>query len=328
MPRRLRVFVDGGIYHVYNRFARGAAVFAKEEEAERFLDIVRKVRDRDGLTIFAWVVMSNHYHFAIRTGPVPLARTMGNIQGRFGQGYNRRWNSAGPLWQSRYKARLVEEPRYLAQLIAYVHLNPVAAELVEDPGDHRYSGHLELLGKAKNPLIAVDTVLAEYGDSLRSARRSYVRSLRAERDAEWVGERPGVLPWWRREPDRPLDPRRPSAWVDELGRSTGLERAPMSPLEFLQVACGVLQVRAARLAGHGQDRETSRLRYVIAALAIERWGVQAKGLGDQLGRRPEVVTRWAARGAERRQREGEFRTEYEELDREVAARVNALEADS
>ena len=33
MPRRPRVFVEGGIYHVYNRFARGAEVFADPEEA-------------------------------------------------------------------------------------------------------------------------------------------------------------------------------------------------------------------------------------------------------------------------------------------------------
>ena len=33
MPRRPRVFVEGGIYHVYNRFARGAELFANPEEA-------------------------------------------------------------------------------------------------------------------------------------------------------------------------------------------------------------------------------------------------------------------------------------------------------
>jgi len=29
MPRRPRVFVEGGIYHVYNRFARGTELFAE-----------------------------------------------------------------------------------------------------------------------------------------------------------------------------------------------------------------------------------------------------------------------------------------------------------
>jgi putative transposase len=93
MPRRPRIFVEGGIYHVYNRFARGAGVLREGDEAERFLDLLRKTRDRDGLTIFAWALMSNHYHLALRSGPVPLSRTVGYVQSRFGQGYiGTRWD--------------------------------------------------------------------------------------------------------------------------------------------------------------------------------------------------------------------------------------------
>jgi REP element-mobilizing transposase RayT len=316
------LFVEGGIYHVYNRFARGAAVFGEGDEAERFLETLRKVRDRDGLTVLAWVLMSNHYHMAMRAGPVALSRTMGYLQGRFGQSYNSRWRSTGPLWQSRYKARLVEDERYLYQLVAYIHLNPVVAKVVEDPAEYALSGHRELLGKAEPRLIAVDEVLSQYGDNLRAARRAYVRSLRAEREAAWVGEQPGGLPWWRREPDRPLDPEPPSAWIDELGRSTGLDRAPLGPREYLAAACGILNVNPARVAGAGQDREISRLRYLIAAVGIERWGMQAKALGNEIGRRPEVVTRWAARGAEERLEDVEFKEAYEGLDRGLAERAS------
>ena len=141
MPRRPRLFIEGGIYHVYNRFARGAELFRKGDEAERFHELLHKVRRRDGLTVFAWVLMSNHYHMAVRTGPVPFSRTMGYVQARFGQGYNRRHGSSGPRWQSRYKAKLVHDQDYLEQLFAYVHLNPVTAGIVEDPSDYKNCGH-------------------------------------------------------------------------------------------------------------------------------------------------------------------------------------------
>jgi hypothetical protein len=36
MPRKPRVFIDGGIYHVYCRASRGEAVFADETEATGF----------------------------------------------------------------------------------------------------------------------------------------------------------------------------------------------------------------------------------------------------------------------------------------------------
>jgi len=96
MPRRPRVFVEGGIYHVYNRFARGAEIFAEPEGAIEFIEILRNARDRDNLRTYAWTLMSSHFHLAVRTGPVPLSRTMGYVQARSGQGYNRRCRSNGP----------------------------------------------------------------------------------------------------------------------------------------------------------------------------------------------------------------------------------------
>jgi REP element-mobilizing transposase RayT len=319
LPRRPRVFVEGGIYHVYNRFARGADLFAEPEEAIQFLEILRKARDRDGLTVLAWCLMSNHYHLALRTSAVPLARTMGYVQSRFGQGYNRRHRSSGPRWQSRYKARMVEDAQYLDYLIVYIHLNPVFPGLVNDPAEHAFSGHRELLGKVKQPLIDVDGVLAGYGDTVRTARRAYVKALKGARQVEWRDELPGGLPWWRRKVDRPVEPVAPGAWIDELGRSTGLERERLEASEFLKRSCQLMATTPSEIAAPGKRREISRVRYLIAALAIERWGIKAKSLSELVGRRPEAVSRWAYRGAEMRQESEGFSAAYEKLDGELAS---------
>jgi hypothetical protein len=50
--------------------------------------------------------------------------------------------------------------------------------------------------------------------------------------------------------------------------------------------------------------------------------MQAKALGTEIGRRPEVVTRWAARGAEERLEDVEFKEAYEGLDRGLAERAS------
>ncbi len=122
MPRRAGVFVEGALYHVDTRFARGAELFWEGDEAERFVEIVRGVRDRDGWTVYGWCLMSPPSHLVVRTGPVPLARSMGHVQARYAAAYNRRWRSSGPLWQSRYKAKMVETGDSLRQVIASVHL--------------------------------------------------------------------------------------------------------------------------------------------------------------------------------------------------------------
>jgi hypothetical protein len=51
MARGLRVFVEGGIYHVYNRFASGEPVFADPEEAREFIELLRYVKQRDAWTM-------------------------------------------------------------------------------------------------------------------------------------------------------------------------------------------------------------------------------------------------------------------------------------
>jgi hypothetical protein len=43
-------------------------------------------RDRDGLSILAWALMNSHYHLVIKTGSVPLWRSMARLQGKVARG--------------------------------------------------------------------------------------------------------------------------------------------------------------------------------------------------------------------------------------------------
>jgi len=60
MPRALRILVEGGLYHVYNQLARGETVFSDPEEAIEFLDLLRDLKQRDDLQIFAWSLLGKH----------------------------------------------------------------------------------------------------------------------------------------------------------------------------------------------------------------------------------------------------------------------------
>jgi hypothetical protein len=158
-----------------------------------------------------------------------------------------------------------------------------------------------------------------FGETEGSARWAYVRALREAIDAEWKDESPGRLPWWGVERDRPVEPERPDAWIDELGRSTGLERRRMSPRDYFGAVCKLLEIDPMDMAGEGKGRELSRTRYLIAVLGVERWGQQAKKLGWLLGRRGDAVSRWVRRGAELRITDEAFREAYDELDRALAS---------
>jgi len=61
MPRRPRLFVAGGIYHVYCRTHRGEIRFGQEPDSGAFLEIVSKVATHQRLEIMGWVLLTNHY---------------------------------------------------------------------------------------------------------------------------------------------------------------------------------------------------------------------------------------------------------------------------
>ncbi len=163
MPRNPRIFANGAVYHVYCRTARGEFVFDDPGEIDRWIDNVAFVAQQDRLTVFAWCLLSNHFHLVVRTDDTPLWRPMARIQGRYAKGFNRRNGWTGRLWQSRYKARMVTEQPYLEHLFAYVHLNPVAAGLVADPCDHdpRWVPRVSKLTKLPSVSLVDDLMFLE-----------------------------------------------------------------------------------------------------------------------------------------------------------------------
>ena len=318
MPRRVRVEIEGGVYHVYNRAGQGLQPFAEADEAAAFVDLLRETKTRDGFVVFAWAVQQNHYHIALRTGSVPLSRSMRSIQHRFALGHNRRRQVLGPVWQSRYKAKLVEDQRYFDQLMIYIHLNPVTAGVVRDPADYRWSGHRELLGKGRDPVVDVDEALLCFGSTLRSARAAYVRALKGAFEGQWAGDGLDSLAWWQADDDREVQPVDSGPYVDIQGRSTGLERPALGTMEYVEAAVGVLGADLTEVAGKGRRSATVHQRELLAVVGVERYGVAVKALAALLGKSRATVSAWVSRGALKRSTSARFREEVEKLDRGIA----------
>ena len=91
-----------------------------------------------------------------------------------------------------------------------------------------FSGHRELLGKVRNPLLDVDNALLSFGATTKSAQRTYLKRLNAALAQEERAEVSERVPWWT--PERELKPTSGRAYVDELGRSTGLERESLDAI--------------------------------------------------------------------------------------------------
>jgi REP element-mobilizing transposase RayT len=304
MPRAGRTFEEGRIYHVYNRVGGGWMAFDDEGLGERFIEIFRHVVDRDEATSFGWCLLENHYHLILRQGPVSLSRSLKTLQQGVTRTKNLRARTFGPLWQGRFKAKEVSGERYLMQLVAYVHLNPVKAGLVETPDQYRWSGHRDIIGRRRNPIVAVDDVLLMYGQTRRRALRRYRAALSAVGNEDWSSRGPGALPWWSlgrpTEEERERLRSRKPAQLDELGRSTARWRPRYGALDWLNLACEHLDVDIEALAGKGRAPENVKMRELIGMVGVERFGVKVTELADVLGKSRDGVSCWMRRGVERR----------------------------
>ncbi len=304
------------IYHVYNRVGGGAMPFSEDALAARFLQVLRQVTERDGLVVFAWALLGNHYHLVVRMGPAPLSRSMKSLQQLVTRSRNRRAEVAGPMWQGRFKAKQVDDRSYLSQLIAYVHLNPVKAGMVDRPKEYRWSGHRDVLGLRKTPLVAVDDVLATYGSSRRQALGAYRSALRSVGESDWSGENPGHLPWWQL--GRPLsgEDLHPIGQVmaDELGRPTSPYRSRFEADAWIETTCRHFEIQREDLASRSRKDGIVRVRELIGLVGVERYGVKVKELAASLGKSEDGVSLWVRRGARRRLEDESFAEDAEALD--------------
>jgi hypothetical protein len=78
----------------------------------------------------------------------------------------------GPLFQGAFKAKLVDNDAYLAQLTRHIHLNPVAAGLVEAPADWPYSSYNEYGVARRSSLTRPGVILEQFAS--RDAYREFV----------------------------------------------------------------------------------------------------------------------------------------------------------
>jgi REP element-mobilizing transposase RayT len=286
--------------------------------ARRFLELVREVKARDRFAGLAWCLMPTHYHLVVRTAEVPLWRSMRLIQGRFAQAYNRRTRSLGSVWQERYKAKVVADGRYLGQVLAYVHLNPVVAGLARTPGTWRWSGHGSLVGHSGEPLADADEVLRLLGKTAGMARRAYRGWLEAAPKVPLPGEPMDRVPWWRRrDDDSPVPyPRR----SHQPGRTTGGHERPCLSVDcYLARATAAQGIGLSDLGAERRDRATVRAREVIVLVGMERYRLRTRDLAAEIGRTADQVSRWAGQASRRKAEDPAFRARVENLDAAVAA---------
>jgi putative transposase len=92
------------------------------------------------LTIYAWVVLNNHYHLLAQIGEAhQIRKFFQQLHGGLSFEWNREENCRGRQVWYRYGDRNIENERHYYTAINYIHYNPVKHGLVSSPYEHEES---------------------------------------------------------------------------------------------------------------------------------------------------------------------------------------------
>jgi len=174
MARPLRIQFPGALYHITARGNAKGNIFLNKDDFNDFLTILCKVTKRYHLLIHSYCLMHNHYHLLLETPEGNLSQGIRQLNGTYTQYFNKKYQRVGHLLQGRFKSILVEKENYLLELSRYIALNPLRANLVEDPKDWPYSSYPQAIGIAKKiPCLFPDWILSQFGPDKKSAIISY-----------------------------------------------------------------------------------------------------------------------------------------------------------
>jgi putative transposase len=176
MSRPLRIEYPGAWYHVMNRGARYQDVFLNDTHRELFLELLCELFEDYGVEIHAYCLMDNHYHLLCHTPQGNLGRGMRHLNGVYTQRFNRLENLDGSLFRGRYKAIVVDADSYLQQVSRYIHLNPLEADMVDDPVSYSWSSYPAYLHRTKKPEWLTTNAVLGYFDGCSERYQTYVEA--------------------------------------------------------------------------------------------------------------------------------------------------------
>ncbi len=174
MPSRniVKIYAEDGFYHVYNRGVNKQDIFLDAKDYSVFLNLLKRYLDSSpakdpkgreydnyfaDIDLLAFCLMPNHFHlFLEQRSSDSMTKLLRSVTGAYTIYFNKKYKRVGPLFQSRYKASLVNSEAYFSHISRYIHRNP------HDFKDWEWSSFPYYLVDKKEDWLKPDFVLGEF----------------------------------------------------------------------------------------------------------------------------------------------------------------------
>ena len=181
-----------GFYHVYNRANGDEVLFRQDINYQYFLKKYSEYINPVARTC-AYCLMPNHFHFIIQIRPYSelifnlgqeeimkklmetshqsadqklsliLSKQFSRMLNSYAQAYNKMYERKGSLFMRNYKRIKIDTDAYFRDLVIYIHLNPIKANLTSELEAWKYCSYNVFLNGYSN-LIQTDLTIDFFND--------------------------------------------------------------------------------------------------------------------------------------------------------------------
>jgi REP element-mobilizing transposase RayT len=266
MPRRSRIDLPGTVHHITIRGVDRMQIFRDDEDAADLLARFERWAHETRSQCLAWSFNGNHAHWVIVRRERSMAELMARFTSAYAQRFNRRYERVGPLFQGRYKSRVIRGEEDLRWMAFYALANPVRHGITGPAGidDYLLGGWGAVFGKrTPHSFESVEAILRLFGETDAEARRNLRDGLDIAVETKWRAP-------WEVRLERIVDEacRRNGIPREEFSSSSSCARAAHAdaarrairdlglPWRLVEAQLGIPQSRIARALRDAVPRES------------------------------------------------------------------------
>lgn len=171
MSRKYKFYNETGVYLISFSTVNWIDVFTRKMYKDILMDSINYCVENKGLEVYAWVIMSNHVHFVVRTRGAALEYIFRDLK-KFSskaiykaieenpQESRKEWmlwmfehagkknpnNKNFQFWQQHNQPEELSKAFAIDNAINYIHENPVRAGIVHRAEDYTYSSAYDYAG--------------------------------------------------------------------------------------------------------------------------------------------------------------------------------------
>ena len=216
---RIKQYAENSYYHIYNRGTEKRTIFLDEQDYAVFLNYLKEYllpKDEKGLmeqlsnpnisyekraeilkifrlnnfsdevTLLAYCLMPNHFHFFIKQKSAQsIDKFMNSLCTRYTMYFNKKYKRVGSLYQGVYKAVLINNEKQFLHLSHYIHKQALALKALKGLAfQSQPCSYLEYIGKRKTEWVKPEEVLNYF--SKTNSLLSYQSFLEQDYDSDII----------------------------------------------------------------------------------------------------------------------------------------------